>query len=223
MDSMQKMKTLAPHLEKLKKKHGSDKAKMAQAQAELYKQHGVNPGAGCLPYLLQIVILIAFFNLFTQTLSKGGNITENFNKLLYPPLQFQNGQEIHTQFLFFDLAKPDAFHVNGIPFAIPGILLISAAAAQFFSARAMSALNQAGIDAAKKTKSETDDIQASMQKSMTFTFPLITLLVGLKFPSGLALYWLVFSLVQVYIQRNGNSIVPSFLQRSKMVDSTKSN
>src|SRR4030065_2451800 len=50
MESMKKMKDVAPLLNKLKKKHSGDKVKLAQAQAELYKQKGVNPGAGCLPY-----------------------------------------------------------------------------------------------------------------------------------------------------------------------------
>src|SRR3990170_9088883 len=64
MNSMKKMKEVAPELERLKKRHTGDRVKLAQAQADLYRQKGVNPGAGCLPYLLQIVILIAFFNLF---------------------------------------------------------------------------------------------------------------------------------------------------------------
>ncbi|MEK7112283.1 MAG: hypothetical protein AAB875_03050, partial [Patescibacteria group bacterium] len=32
------------------------------------------------------------------------------------------------------------------------------------------------------------------------TFPLFTLIFGLKFPSGLALYWFLFSLFQAYQQ-----------------------
>src|SRR3990172_11736624 len=83
MESMKKMKDVAPLLEKLKKKHKNDKLKLAQAQSELYKQKGINPGAGCIPYLLQIVILIAFFSVFTRTLSQG-DPTASFNNLLYP-------------------------------------------------------------------------------------------------------------------------------------------
>jgi membrane protein insertase Oxa1/YidC/SpoIIIJ len=33
----------------------------------------------------------------------------------------------------------------------------------------------------------------AMQKSMSYTFPLFTLIIGINFASGLALYWLVFS------------------------------
>ena len=53
---------------------------------------------------------------------------------------------------------------------------------------------------AEKTKDTSDDIQVVMQQSMTYTFPLFTLLIGMRFASGLALYWLVFSLTQVYQQ-----------------------
>ncbi len=219
MESMKKIKEVAPQLEKLKKKHGKDKMKMAQAQAELYKQHKINPGAGCLPYLLQIVILIAFFNLFTRTLTKGGDITGNFNDLLYPVLTFAEGHMVNTNFLWLDLAKPDVFHIPGLPFPIPGILLVASAAAQFFSAKAMSSMNQVAVTEAKKTEGDADDIAASMQKSMIYTFPLITLFVGLNFPAGLALYWLTFSLIQVYQQKNNNSLVPAFLRREKMVES----
>lgn len=227
MDSMSKMRELAPHLAKLKERHKDDKMKYAEAQASLYKEKGVNPGAGCLPYLLQIVILIAFFNLFTQTLSKGGDLTANFNNLLYPALQFQDGQTVNTQFLFFDLAKHDVlseqeygkFLSAAIPFRFPGILLILAALSQFLSAKAMAALTQANVDVAKTTKTETDDMQASMQKSMMYMFPIMTLFIGMNFPSGLALYWLTFSTIQAYIQKNNNNLLPSFLQKKNLVQS----
>ena len=49
MESMKRMKDLAPELEKLKKKHKNDKIKLAQAQSDFYKSKGINPGAGCLP------------------------------------------------------------------------------------------------------------------------------------------------------------------------------
>ena len=55
-----KMKELGPKIDRLKKKYKDDKKGFAKAQMELYKQEGVNPAAGCLPQILQIVVLIAF-------------------------------------------------------------------------------------------------------------------------------------------------------------------
>jgi YidC/Oxa1 family membrane protein insertase len=219
MESMKKMRDIAPKLEKLKEKYKGDQIKLAQAQSELYKQNNINPGAGCLPYLLQIIVLIAFFNLFSQTLTHGGDITENFNKLLYSQLQFTGDRQINHMFLHFDLTKPDVLSIPGIPFSLPGILLILASVAQFYSAKAMSVYNQANENVAKKTKSETDDIAVSMQKSMIYTLPIITLFVGMGFPSGLALYWLVFSSIQFYQQKNNNSLVPSWLTKPNMLQS----
>lgn len=200
IDSMKRMREVAPNLEKLKKKYKGDKIKFAQAQADLYKQKGINPGAGCIPYLLQIVVLIAFFNVFTRTLTPDGNILERFNELLYPILRFSEGEIINTKFLYLDITTPDKFSILGLPFPIPGPLLILAALTQLVSARITAPYEEAQEKVTQKTKEVTDDMQQAMQKSMTFTFPFITILIGMRFPSGLALYWLIFSLTQAYQQ-----------------------
>lgn len=200
MESMKKMKDFGPELAKLKKKHGQDKVKFAQAQASFFKEKGINPGGGCLPYLLQIVILIAFFNVFTRTLSGGGDITAKFNHILYPPLQFQSGEVINTRFLYLDVAKPDVFHLPNLPFPIPGPFLIAAALVQFLSSKMMAPQMKKEGKLAKGTPEKSDDMQTAMQQSMTYTFPLFTIIFGISFPSGLAIYWFMFSLWQYLSQ-----------------------
>ena len=200
LESMKKMKDVAPQLEKLKKRHKSDSVKLAQAQSELYRQKGVRPGAGCLPYLLQIVVLIAFFNVFTRTLTPNGDPTQRFNELLYPPLKFSETQKINTNFLYLDVTKPDVFEIEGIPFSFPGPIIILAALIQFISVKISAPYQKAQEQVAEKTKESMDDIQAAMQKSMVFTFPLITLIIGRNFPSGLAIYWFMFSFIQAFQQ-----------------------
>ena len=200
MQSMKRIKEMEPQLAKLKKKFGTDKLKMSQAQAELYKQNKINPTAGCLPYILQFVVLIALFNVFTTALATSGDVTANLNKRLYAPLQFSQGQTLNTKFLYLDISKPDTFKIPGIPFALPGIFLILATVAQFLSVKITTPYLTEEQKIAKKTKSQSDDMQVAMQSSMTYTLPLMTLIFGLKFPSGLALYWLVFSIVNVFQQ-----------------------
>lgn len=196
MESMKKMKEFGPQLEKLKKKYKGDKVKLTQAQSEFYKQKGINPGAGCLPYLLQIVVLIAFFNVFTRTLTPNGDIVTSFNSLLYEPLKFAAGEVVNTKFLYLDVTKPDVFPVSFLPFSMPGPVLLLAAFVQFISAKIMSPYVEAEEKVAKKTKGMADDVQVAMQQSMVYTFPLFTLVFGMRFASGLALYWLLFSLYQ---------------------------
>src|SRR3989344_9214559 len=65
LKSTQKLSALRPHLERIKKEHGDDKLRHQQEVSALYKEHGVNPLAGCLPLLLQMpkfVITVFFFN-----------------------------------------------------------------------------------------------------------------------------------------------------------------
>lgn len=221
MESMKKMKEVAPHLEKLKKKYGSDKIKLAQAQADLYKQKGINPGAGCIPYILQIVVLIAFFNVFARTLYPNVDTIKSFNELLYKPLQFSSGQEINTSFLYLDIKKPDTIKLDFLPFAIPGPILILAALVQFLSAKISQPFIKEEEAVVKKTKGASDDMQVMMQQSMIYTFPLMTLFIGLKFPSGLALYWLIFSLMQAYqqYQSQGWGGLTPFIKRLGLIKS----
>lgn len=200
MDSMKKMKDLNPQLQKIKDKYNGDKVKLAQAQADFYKEKGINPGSGCLPYILQIVILIALFNVFTRTLSPGVDIKLKFNELLYPALRFQTEDVINTRFFYLDLTKPDSFSLPGISFKLPGIILLLSTIAQVVSSKMMAPVIALEKKEAKSTPGSADDFQVSMQQSMVYTFPLLTLVIGLRFPSGLAIYWFIFSASQVFQQ-----------------------
>ena len=199
MESMKKMKDVQPQLDKLKKKYAGDNKKLLAAQADFYKQQKINPGAGCLPYLLQIVVLIALFNVFTKVLSAGVGI-EKLNELLYGPLKFASGETLKTSFLYLNLSTPDVFKIAGFPVPIPGPFLLLAALLQFVSAKIMAPAVKVEEKIAKKTPGTADNFQVAMQSSMTYTFPLFTLIFGMSFPSGLALYWLLFSFWQAWQQ-----------------------
>lgn len=66
--SMAKMQTLQPKIKAIKKKYKNvrdpeQRKKMNVETMELYKREKVNPAGGCLPMLLQLPILFAFFSL----------------------------------------------------------------------------------------------------------------------------------------------------------------
>ena len=192
MDSMKHMRKYQKDLERLKQKHKGDKGKYAQAQADFYKEKGINPSKGCLPYLLQIAILIAFFRLFMNVFN-GGGIADNLNKYLYEPLKFAPNAVVHTQFLYTDVGKPDAFSVSGLPIKLPGALLIVSALVQLLSAKITQPFIEEEKKLVKKTPETSDDVMVATQSYMIYMLPFFTLWFGLQFPSGLALYWLVFS------------------------------
>lgn len=225
MESMKKMREFAPQLEKLKKRHKGDRQKLLQAQAEFYKEKGINPGAGCLPQILQIIILIAFLNVFMSALRANGDAVTKFNELLYEPLKFTEGQTINTKFLYLDITQPDVFKVSFLPLPIPGIILILAAITQMLSAKMTSPYVEVEKEVAKKTESQSDDFQAAFQRSAIYTFPVLTIIFGISFPSGLALYWFVYSLFQLISQyrASGWGGLTSWLKRAGLLKYAKQN
>ena len=194
MRAMQRLKDYGPELDKLKKKHANDKMKLAQAQADFYKEKGINPAAGCLPQLVQFVILIALFQGFSAVFG-AQDITGKLNEVLYPALKIEG--EVNKYFLGQDLTKPDVFNLSGIPFAIPGMFLILSAYTQFLSSKLMMPVIKKEEKVAKKTEGGVDDAMASTQKYMIYMFPVMTLVFGYQFSLALVLYWATFSAFQM--------------------------
>jgi len=63
--SMAKMRVLKPEMDEIKGKVGDDNPTLLQQEyLKLYKKAGVNPLGGCLPMLIQMPIVIAFFRFF---------------------------------------------------------------------------------------------------------------------------------------------------------------
>ncbi|WP_129713850.1 membrane protein insertase YidC [Pedobacter sp. SYP-B3415] len=63
--SMAKMRVLKPEMDEIKAKVGDDNPTLVQQEyLKLYKKAGVNPLGGCLPMVLQLPIVMAFFFFF---------------------------------------------------------------------------------------------------------------------------------------------------------------
>ncbi|MEI5908400.1 YidC family membrane integrase SpoIIIJ [Bacillus spongiae] len=86
------MQALNPEMQKLREKFSSKDAqtqqKLQQETMALFQKHGVNPLAGCLPLIVQMPILIAFYHAIVRT----EMISED-------------------TFLWFDLGQPDPIYV----------------------------------------------------------------------------------------------------------------
>jgi YidC/Oxa1 family membrane protein insertase len=73
--SMKKMSVLQPKVETIRAKWSGKvkqdpqaRTRMNEEMMALYKQEGVNPAGGCLPLVLQMPILIAFYNLLAHSI-----------------------------------------------------------------------------------------------------------------------------------------------------------
>lgn len=199
--SAHKMTELRPHMDRLKQKHKDDKQKLSQAQMALFKEHGVNPAAGCLPALIQIPVIMALyqtiFNLFDPKLG-----LSHINNLLYPFVP--NLQEMpDAHFLGFNLAhKPSEFNQYGWVLLLVPVVTVFL---QFIQSKMMSPKPvkpyPSDSPKEKKEKENTGDAASAMQTQMMYMMPIVIGFISWGFPMGLALYWntfTVFGIIQQY-------------------------
>jgi YidC/Oxa1 family membrane protein insertase len=68
MRSAQKMKLLAPEMDKIRAKYADDPKEQQKETMKLYSEYGINPASGCLPLLLQMPILFALWSVLRSQL-----------------------------------------------------------------------------------------------------------------------------------------------------------
>lgn len=196
--SAQKMAALKPHLDRIKVEHGHDKVRHQQEISKLYKEHGVNPAAGCLPVLLQIPVFISLYNVLQKIvlLNKVEALTAINNKLYFPSLHLS--QVPSTAFLGVQLStKPSQWHEVG--FAILLIPIITGLL-QFIQSKMMAPVKNKSQENTGG-KGGMEESMAQMQSQMVMIMPLMIAFFSYGFPVGLSLYWntfTVFAIIQQY-------------------------
>lgn len=216
LKSAKKMAAMKPHIDALNAKHKDDKKALQQAQLDLYKEHGVNPAAGCLPLIVQFPVLIALYNVFYSVFTSGDMtaVVAQINQIVYSP-----ALRLHTMDLsFFGVnlgIKPSSFQTDGwwllsIP-VVTGLL-------QWYQTKLMMPVKseQLTVDRSpskKISKKNLEDTKAEkkqdtameMQKQMAMIMPIMFGYFALQFPLGLALYWNIFGLFGILQQIRVNN------------------
>lgn len=179
--SSKKIQELQPELNKLKEKHGKDKQALALSQAQLYKSYNINPLAGCLPQLLQLFILIVLYQ----------SIIELFN----------NPGSHNLIFLWVNLGQHDSTYILPIVAGITQFLL-SLMISPATQTRDLVSNNSKdkSVQNANKKEEDVAEMAATMQQQMIFMMPIMTVFIALKLPSGLALYWVIGTIVTMVTQ-----------------------
>lgn len=190
LKSAKKMQDLKPQLDRLKRKFKGDKKKLQLAQMDLYKQNNINPASGCLPQIVQIIILISLYRVLIDFIGQ----------------ETVNGLTLNLKFLWLDLSKPDPLYI--LPVLAGVFQLIFSLTMQTGLKTEVKAPKQ---KLAKQKEEDSLEMAQTMQKQMLYTMPLMTTIIALKFPSGLALYWAlstVFSLIQQLIVSGPGGLTP---------------
>jgi YidC/Oxa1 family membrane protein insertase len=249
--SQKEMQRMQPLVREVQRKHKGNRQKVYEETQALYREHGVNPAAGCLPVILQLPILFALYQAlirasgvinFTPNDGNRATLAEwaeraglttlgnnnyqvpvngpcdappDFSSLLpincqlIDPIQLSQPVESTIGWLLnpfsgvaLDLARVD--NVFALPlfggFAL-SLLAVIAAILQFVQVKMTS------------PRPNAEDPTSGMTSTMTYTFPLLTIFWGGIFPSGLILYWIVYTaylVIQQFLIMGWGNLFPIF-------------
>lgn len=205
LHSAQKMAAIKPHLDELKQKHKEDKAALQKAQMELYKKHGVNPAAGCLPALVQIPVFIALYQSIIAVFGANGSLAsaglERINAVLYNNwLHLSSAPD--ANFFGLNLAvRPSSFGSDGVLLLLVPLVT---AALTFIQSKMMILPSSQNKGSPKKNgqdkKEGMDEVMTGMQSQMVYFMPLMIGYFAFQFPVGLAIYWNTFTIMGIIQQ-----------------------
>ncbi|MFH1182790.1 MAG: YidC/Oxa1 family membrane protein insertase [Candidatus Moraniibacteriota bacterium] len=206
------LKKIQPKMKELQEKHKDDKEKLTAEMMALYKEHNFNPASGCLPMIIQFIILIALYRVFITGIDLDTNYLYDF--VAHPG-------KLNTSFFgLFDLGTK-SMNVNfgelfkgsfgkGLEILNWGgvVLAMLAGAAQFLQTKLMITTREKKKEEEKPQEKPAEkpakggsasggksdgmpDMAEALNKQMLYFFPLMTIYIGVILPAGLALYWVV--------------------------------
>lgn len=197
LHATKKMQAIAPHLSKIKEKHKGDMKRQQEATMALYKEHGVNPAAGCLPGLVQIVILL--FGLYPALqkilVANGKEIVVLVNKYVYfPSLHLTTPWDTH----FFGLQLGNT---PGELFGSFGLVILFIPLITGVLQLIQSKMMMTQTTGKKTTSSKEEDFATTFQKQSLYLLPVMIGVFSWNFSLGLSLYWntfTIFGIIQQY-------------------------
>lgn len=179
-----KMQELQPKLQAIQAKYKDDQQKLQIETQKLYKQAGYNPASGCLPMIIQMMILFAMFDMFNNYFEFRG---AEFIPGWIPDLS--RGDHVATLKFTIPLLRTEEIRLLPIIYVITQLLF--------------GKLTQNG-----GMTTGSNQTQMTM-KFMTYGMPLIFFFIFYSAPSGLILYWTVSNLFQMIQQLIINKMMKS--------------
>ena len=222
--SQRRMQMLQPELKAIQVKNKGNRAKISEEQMKLYKDRGVNPASGCLPALLQMLLLVPMYQVFSQGLN-APDISSMLSVFGNPVLSVTCQDPGNAMVPCIDPGIPwlgwipqitsagFSLQPNGVlPSNLPEILIMVLPGLFGLSLLALvAALLQ--LVQTRMMATQTDDPQIRTQQRIFLILPLFSLFYGWFLPAGLFIYWItttIFSIVQQYLINGWGGLFPLF-------------
>ena len=222
--TMKKTAKIQGKMKELQDKYSNDPVRLNQEVMNLYAEEKMNPFSGCLSSILQIIVVIAVFFVVSRPLTYMKKIPEdkineyktsiteqignNQNYIEISIIKYLSKTEdlvnINMDFLGLDLSDiPSQDYTDIKVFIIPALYIITSIVSTKLTMA--STKNKKDVKVTKEDKKlmKADDKEDEMEmvdamnKNMTYMMPIMTVMVALIAPLGLALYWFVSNLIMI--------------------------
>jgi YidC/Oxa1 family membrane protein insertase len=184
--AQRKMAQHAPHLAELRKKYKNDKQRLNEETMKFYKENGVNPLAGCLPMIPQMIIFFSLFYVLRAIAEWKPGQAPKYG-LTVPILVSAQKATIFGVHLSDKLLFPHTPGMGLVPSIVAAITVTLSATTTFLTVRQSS---KRGL---MQTNVDPDNPMAATQKYMMYIVPFFSL-TGLYWQFGLVLYWVTTNL-----------------------------
>lgn len=181
------MQLIQPELQAIQKKYKgktdpASREAMTRETMDLYKKHGTNPFASCMPILLQSPIFFALF----RVLNGLKPISEGNDDPIGPITQAVAG-DIESSTLFGAKLSDVFMQTDSVVARVVVVALIVAMSLTTF-------LTQRQLTMKNMPPSALEGPMAQTQKMMLYMLPLVFAISGVNFPVGVLIYWTVTNL-----------------------------
>jgi YidC/Oxa1 family membrane protein insertase len=188
VNAQRKMAKHQPQLMELRKKYKNDKQRLNEETMKFYKENGVNPLAGCLPMIPQMIVFFSLFSVlrFIADWKPGHPLQYGFTEPVVESAQRTTifGVHLYDKLLFRTAGSPPlSLHV----IIVIVLTVVVSATTTFMTVR------QSAKRGLMQTNVDPDNPAASMQKYMQYFVPFFSL-TGLYWQYGLVLYWVTTNL-----------------------------
>lgn len=213
--TMKKTAKIQEESKKIQDKYKGNQEKINQEMLDLYKREKMSPCSGCFSGIIQIILLLSVFYLVSQPLTHMRKVdnqlvesyinevkTENTEQnTMYPQINVikQKGPTdervyINMDFLGLDLSNVPSGALSNIKvYIIPALYVITS----IISIRISTRATRKPKEDAKDGEQTEVDLATQMNKNMTFIMPIMSVMIAMVAPLGLALYWLTNNILTI--------------------------
>ena len=222
--SLKKNARLQKEMKEIQTKYKSNPEKLNQETIELYKREKMSPFSGCFSGILQIIIILSVFWLVSKPLTYMKKINPEIIEKYSQELKEEGANSSYTEIaiinkkaaedpevyinmnrLGLDLSKVptqslDDFRV----YIIPILYVISSVISIKITTKMNSNSKDKDINKLKKAEAEDKEKQPDememmqqMNNNMTYMMPIMSVMIAIIAPLGLALYWLISNVLMI--------------------------